>query len=232
MNQTQYRWLTIILVGFLIFNLGAWTAPLLMKAGYTRAGNLVYLLYAPLCHQMAQRSFFLFGDKIMYAPEELPIPLTGTSKDTLLTRQFKGNETLGWKVAWSDRMVYMYGGMWLALLMVTLLSSKRQIKPISIWWVGIIVLPMAIDGITHFLSDIDGLFAGFRYSNEWLAALTGHIFPASFYQGDALGSFNSWMRLISGLIFGFGVIWFTVPYILYSLDEGARSHRSSPVESL
>ena len=54
---------------------------------------------------------------------------------------------------------------------------------------------------------------GFRDSNAWLAAFTGHALPGWFYAGDALGSFNSWMRLITGTLFGIGVVWLAYPYI-------------------
>ena len=39
------------------------------------------------------------------------------------------------------------------------------------------------------------------------------MFPETFYAGDALGSFNSWMRLITGILFGLGTVWLTFPYI-------------------
>lgn len=75
------------------------------------------------------------------------------------------------------------------------------------------LLPMFIDGGTHFLSDLAGLGQGFRYTSVWLANLTNHVFPATFYAGDALGSFNSWMRLITGQLFGLGVVRFGFPYL-------------------
>jgi hypothetical protein len=62
------------------------------------------------------------------------------------------------------------------------------------------------------------LTTGFRYHNVWLAALSGHIFPAGFYNGDALGSFNSWMRLITGLLAAIGAVWLAFPLI----DRSAR----------
>jgi hypothetical protein len=37
--------------------------------------------------------------------------------------------------------------------------------------------------------------------------------PASFYAGDALGSFNSLLRLISGVLFSLGVVWLAAPYL-------------------
>jgi hypothetical protein len=81
---------------------------------------------------------------------------------------------------------------------------------------------MGIDGTTHFLSDITGIGQGFRYTNAWLAALTNNAFPSSFYIGDALGSFNSWMRLLTGVFFGIGVVWFGFPYLDLALSEQAR----------
>lgn len=74
-------------------------------------------------------------------------------------------------------------------------------------------LLMALDGGTHFVSDLFGLQQGFRYGNAWLAALTRQVFPATYYVGNALGSFNSWMRLFTGLFFGAGIVWFGFPYI-------------------
>ncbi|KAA3661888.1 MAG: DUF2085 domain-containing protein [Chloroflexi bacterium] len=82
------------------------------------------------------------------------------------------------------------------------------------------LLPMAIDGFTHMISDFtQGIGGGFRDSNAWLADLTNHMFPATFYIGDAFGSFNSWMRLLTGILFGLGVVWFLYPRIQDSFAE-------------
>jgi hypothetical protein len=74
-------------------------------------------------------------------------------------------------------------------------------------------LPITVDGGTHMLSDLAGIGQGFRDSNQLLAALTNNALSASFYAGDALGSFNSWMRIITGLLAGLGIVWFVFPYI-------------------
>ena len=63
------------------------------------------------------------------------------------------------------------------------------------------------------ISDFAGIGQGFRDTNLWLADLTNYQFSAGFYAGDALGSFNSWMRLLSGLFFGIGVVLFGFPYL-------------------
>jgi len=217
-HATRYltqHWLMIFLVVYGVFNLVPFLAPVVMHLGWTAAGNRIYDAYSLMCHQMAQRSFFLFGSKVMYNADQLPLQLTGNSgTDMLLLRQFRGNEIVGWKVAWSDRMVSMYGGIWLAGAAYLLLSRIRNIRPLSWWVFGLLVLPMAIDGGTHMISDTaGGLFEGFRYRNEWLASLTARALPISFYRGDALGSFNSWMRLFSGVLFGIGIAGLAFPYI-------------------
>ena len=217
--MTQH-WLLLFLLLYGIFNLLPFAAPVLMKLGWTTLGNIVYDAYSFLCHQMAQRSFFLFGDKLMYNADQLPLALTGSAgQDTALLRHFRGNETFGWKVAWSDRMVSLYTGVWFAVLVYWILARRRVIAPASPWVALALALPMVLDGGTHMISDqVGGLTGGFRYTNNWLATLTGHALPASFYAGDALGSFNSWMRLLSGALFAAGVVWFCFPY----LDRYAR----------
>jgi hypothetical protein len=75
---------------------------------------------------------------------------------------------------------------------------------------------MVIDGGTHFLSDLQAgtnFGTGFRDANVWLAQLTNYALPATFYAGDALGSFNSSMRLLTGVLFGIGLVWFAFPYV-------------------
>jgi hypothetical protein len=81
------------------------------------------------------------------------------------------------------------------------------------WWgLALLLFPLAIDGSTHLISDLlGGIGGGFRTDNAWLADLTNHVFPATFYAGDALGSFNSSVRLVTGLLFGLGIVWFLYP---------------------
>jgi hypothetical protein len=63
------------------------------------------------------------------------------------------------------------------------------------------------------LSDFAGIGMGFRDTNIWLVELTNNAFSAAFYAGDNLGSFNSWMRLITGILFGLGAGWYLFPMI-------------------
>jgi hypothetical protein len=72
------------------------------------------------------------------------------------------------------------------------------------------------------ISDLAGIGQGFRDSNAWLATLTNNIFLATFYSGDAFGSFNSWMRLITGALFGLGAVWLAYPYVESAFADAAR----------
>jgi len=42
-----------------------WLAPILMHLGAAGPADLIYLFYSPQCHQLPQRSYFLFGDRLM-----------------------------------------------------------------------------------------------------------------------------------------------------------------------
>lgn len=199
-------------------------APVFLKIGWIGPANLIYTFYSFQCHQLPQRSFFLFGPKTMYSLPEIQSVWQNTD-DPLVLRQFIGNPQMGWKVAWSDRMVYMYastlifGILWWAL--------RRQVKPLPWWGLAFFLLPMFFDGTSHFISDFAGLGQGFRYDNAWLANLTHHAFSNSFYVGNALGSFNSWMRLVSGIFFGIGVVWFGFPYLAAWFREVAEIHTTN-----
>jgi len=68
---------------------------------------------------------FFFGPKPMYSYAEIKAvwPLDGFEG----LRQFLGNPEMGYKVAWSDRMISTYGGIWLGALayVVTLRRLPR-----------------------------------------------------------------------------------------------------------
>lgn len=203
-----------------------WLAPLFMTLGWTKAADAIYFIYQTQCHQLPQRSFFLFGNKAMYSLAEVQAVWENSVHPNIL-RQFTGDTEMGWKVAWSDRMVFMYTSIifWGIIFYRPL---RRGLKPIHWSLFLLLLLPMAIDGGTHFISDIlGGIGGGFRYENLWLADLTNGTFPVTFYAGDALGSFNSWMRLISGILFALGIVWFFFPYLQRSIVyEPNHSHPS------
>lgn len=196
-------------------------APVFMQWGWTGAGKAIYLIYSFLCHQLPERSYFLFGPKVTYSLTEIQTAWQNTTNPMLL-RQFVGDPEMGWKVAWSDRMVSMYTSTY--ILGLLWYPFRRRFKSVSWWGLIFFMLPMAVDGSTHLLSDLAGIGEGFRYTNAWLAALTNNSFPTSFYIGDALGSFNSWMRILTGVLFGIGIIWFGLPYVNEAFEYQASKH--------
>jgi uncharacterized membrane protein len=214
-HQERTRWLSrhwfhafILLWG--TFVAVPWLAPVLMRLGWVEPARLIYFAYSFVCHQLPERSWFLFGRSASY-PLAVIQGAWRNTVDPLVLRQFIGNPTMGYKVAWSDRMVSMYTSIPLAALIWW--SLRRKMRPMSVLAFVLLALPMALDGGTHMLSDFAAFGMGFRDTNVWLAALTHNALPAWFYAGDALGSFNSWMRLITGTLFGLGAAWFVMPYL-------------------
>jgi uncharacterized membrane protein len=222
------HWLLVVSLMLGLYIGLPWLAPLFMKLGWTGAGNAIYLIYSTQCHQLPQRSFFLFGSRPMYSLAEIQAAWKVTD-NPLILRQFVGNQEMGWKVAWSDRMVSMYGGLFFSGLLYWPL--RKRLKPLPLWGFALLILPMALDGGTHFLSDLAGIGQGFRDSNAWLATLTRNAFPATFYAGDALGSFNSWMRLITGILFGIGIVWLAYPYLESAFADITREIEDTPARA-
>ncbi len=223
LNRMAYwicqHWIVLFGVLYGLYVAIPFLAPVFMAIGITPLGRLIYFLYSYLCHQLPERSFFLFGPKIMVPLAEIQANWKMTD-NPLILRQFVGNSALGWKVAWSDRMVYMFT----SILFVAWLWWVFRNRLPNISWKGLVLflLPMALDGGTHFLSDLLAHHHGFRDSNAWLAAITQHAFAPAFYAGDAWGSFNSIMRMVTGILFGVGIVWFGFPYLEeYFKDQAA-----------
>lgn len=204
----------------LVYGLWIWLpflAPEFMHIGWDGAGRVLYFIYSFFCHQLPERSYFLFGQQTMYSLGAIQAAWRDTF-NPLVLRQFIGSPIMGWKIAWSDRMISFYGSVWVFAVLWSPL--RRKIKALSWWGLVLFLLPIALDGGTHMLSDLAGIGQGFRYTNQWLAILTHNAFPSSFYLGDALGSFNSWMRIITGILAGLGIVWFAFPHLEESFAEG------------
>lgn len=194
-------------------------APVFMRWGWETPAKTIYLIYSFLCHQLPQRSYFLFGSNLTYSLSEIQAAWQNTL-NPLVLRQFVGTAQMGWKVAWSDRMVSMFISLWLFAMLWRPL--RRWLKPLPWWGLVLLLLPMAVDGTSHLISDLYGIGQGFRDSNTWLANLTNNAFHPGFYSGDAWGSFNSLMRLLTGVLFGVGIVWFSFPYLDAALTQQAQ----------
>ncbi len=177
-----------------------------MAAGWTGVGTAIYTIYSPLCHQLPQRSWFLFGDKVTYTLAEINQIFPYTDEGNL--RHFIGTPSMGWKVAWSDRMISFY---WMTPVWGVVYAALRQrynLQPLSLKVILLALVPLIIDGITHIANDaIYGVAGdGFRNTNDWLAWLTADAFPG-FYTGDHFGTFNWWMRLLTGILAAWGLVF-------------------------
>lgn len=215
-----HHWLAVFNVVWGVYVLTPWLAPIFMQVNLTHLGRLIYTIYSTQCHQLPERSYFLFGPQVMYTMSQIQAVWPHTDPATL--RQFIGSAAYGFKVAWSDRMVSLYTTIWFMGLVFAL--TRRRLRPMSLWVAALLILPLALDGTTHMVSDMfGGIAQGFRYDNAWLATLTNHILPAWFYAGDALGSFNWGMRLISGVLGGIAIGWVALTALHISVQQTTDS---------
>jgi len=215
-SRLSSHWFLVFLIAYGLWVWLPWSAPEFMHLGLYGPGRVVYFIYSFFCHQLPERSFFLFGPKTMYSLPAIQTAWQNTI-NPLVLRQFTGNPGMGWKVAWSDRMISFYGSVWVFALVWGAL--RRKIRALPWWGFALLLLPILLDGGTHMISDFAGIGQGFRYTNQWLASITHSAFPAPFYAGDALGSFNSWMRLMTGVLAGLGIVWFVFPYVEASFAQ-------------
>lgn len=213
------RWLLVFAVTYGLWVWLPFAAPVAMHFGWNGLGRAIYLFYSFFCHQLPERSFFLFGRAPMYSLAAFQAA-GSNSLNPFILRRFLGNDSLGWKVAWSDRMISFYTSIWAFTLLWQMF--RRRSRPLPWWGLILFLLPIVLDGGSHAASDLAGIGQGFRDSNAWLAALTSYAFPTSFYIGDAIGSFNSIMRLITGVLAGLGLVWFAFPYVEASFAQDQR----------
>lgn len=214
---TQH-WLGIFIVVYGTWVLLPFTAPVLMNIGATTPAQVVYFIYSFFCHQLPERSLFFFGPQAMYSLDQ--IGKVWSTESQLVLRQFIGTPEMGWKMAWSDRMISTYGGVWLGGL-VWALIGKRAPRVSLAAWILLGILPLGLDGFSHFINDIvaGSSGQGFRDTNDWLRVITVNRLPDSFYYGNMLGSFNSWARWITGLLFGFTTVFAIFPIVRDALKE-------------
>ena len=210
------HWFEAFAVAYGLWVLLPWLAPVFMHLGWEGAGRGLYALYSVFCHQLPERSYFLFGQQAAYSLDAIQAAWQDTA-NPLILRKFVGTEPMGWKVAWSDRMISFYSSVWLIALGWRAL--RRRIRPLPGWAFVLLLIPLMLDGVTHAISDLSGIGLGFRDSNSWLALLTGEMLPNWFYSGDGLGSFNSWARLVTGVLGGLGIVWFVFPHTERAFEQ-------------
>jgi uncharacterized membrane protein len=174
---------------------GSFLAPILMQTGHEGAAAVVYRFYKLFCHQYPVRSWFLQGGRIVtYGAAS-----TALDAELQYARDFIGNATLGYKVAFCQRDVAIYGAILVAGLLYGLLRHRwRSSIP---WWVYIFVglVPMGVDG-------------GYQIISQLLGQL--HLFPwLPVYESTAL------MRALTGAAFGATTVAFIYPQMNEFFEE-------------
>src|SRR5512138_1784823 len=101
-KQSIFDWISNHWFETFLIVYGTWVwlpffAPVFMHLGWTGPGKAIYFIYSFFCHQLPERSFFFFGNKGMYALNEIQAAWKSTI-DPMVLRRFVGNATLGWKV--------------------------------------------------------------------------------------------------------------------------------------
>lgn len=201
-------------------------APALMNAGATGPANFIYRLYSPMCHQMASRSFFLFGEQYAY-PRELagtdltPIDAYWDSLPALqgvprypetageLAQQLaalraeRGDAQLGFKMALCERDIAIYGFMFLGTLLYGVVRRFRRVPRLPFWLFLIIGLaPIALDGFSQ-------LFGTY-----------GQALDIAFFQQEIFNRESTpFLRTATGALFGFSLVWTFFPYVDRSMGE-------------
>lgn len=162
-------------------------APALMASGVTGPAGLIYRGYGMVCHQLAYRSFFLFGEQPVYPrtsagveglesyAQATGLGETNSGEDIFTARNFVGNETVGYKVALCERDVAIYGAILLFGILFAL--SGHRIRPLH-WalWFLIGLAPIGLDGFSQLFSQPPFNLIDYRESTPTLRVLTGALF--------------------------------------------------------
>ena len=193
------HWLAVFNSLALIYVGLPFLAPTLMHLGAETAASLIYTVYRPLCHQLPQRSWFLFGPQISYRLPEL-MELAGGQVTGAFSSGFVGNRELGYKMAFCQRDTAIYGAIFFFGLLYGLLRRRWDVRPLT-WW-GYILLglvPMGIDG-------------GYQFISYALPLLFPRL-SLTPYETTPL------MRIITGTAFGLATIWLAYPYVQSSMED-------------
>ena len=201
----SHHWLAVVNLMVFIYVGLPFLAPVLMKVGATIPANAIYTAYSPLCHQLAFRSFFLFGEQPYYPRAAAGVAealsfgqATGLNENDLLSaRAFRGNDQLGYKVAVCERDVAIY----IAIVLFGLLFAVtgRRLKPLHwVLWLALAIFPIGLDGFSQLFSQLN-------------LPMLNVIFP---YRES-----TPFLRVLTGAFFGFFTAWFGLPYMEDSMRE-------------
>lgn len=179
----------------------AFLAPVLLANGNKLTSNIIYTVYGRLCHQLSYRSWFLFGEQPAYPRAIANVQglnpyetATGLDPQDLQSAvSFRGNKILGYKVAFCQRDIAIYGA--ILLFGVIFALTKRTIPPLPLLaWILLGLLPIGLDGVSQLISQLPWDIIPVRESTPLL-------------------------RTITGALFGFSTAWFGYPIVEQSMTE-------------
>jgi uncharacterized membrane protein len=176
------HWLAILNLIVLIYVGLPFLAPVFMKVGMEGPANLIYTAYSPLCHQFSFRSFFMFGPQPFYEASDPVWQTVGIDPFDMVARfaakAFVGNEQMGFKVAYCERDVAIYGAIFLGGLIFGLVRSRGiRIKPLNFIVYAIVGIgPIAFDGFSQLFSQQPFNWLPMRESTPLFRVLTGSLF--------------------------------------------------------
>jgi uncharacterized membrane protein len=145
-------------------------APVFMKVGLETPARIIYRGYGFVCHQLAFRSFFLFGEQPVYPrtaagmagllslKQATGLDEASTGDALLAASRFVGNDVVGYKIALCERDMAIYGSILLYI------------------WVLVGLVPIGLDGMSQLLSQPPFSFWAFRESTPYLRVITGFLF--------------------------------------------------------
>lgn len=173
------HWLRLSLIAMGIFVGLPWLAPVFAALGWWDLATPLYTAYALTCHQLPERAGYV----------------------------------LGYQVAFCYRNTALYAGVFIFGLLYMMARDRGALrlqwlrKPLVWWGFVLLLIPIAVDGITHTL--------GLRDQFDWMMDSTF----GSFYIGSQPLSLNWWLRILTGLLAALGAVWFAFPRMQRAVDE-------------
>ncbi len=202
------HWLAIVNTLALLYVGIPILSAVLLYLGAEGPGGIIQSVYGPpVCHQLPQRSWFLFGQKFSYRLPELmayegiePHPKQWQDVEAVYSAVRYGDATLGYKVALCQRDVAIYGTILIAGLALSLLRRRWKVHPIP-WWIYIAfgIVPIGIDG-----------------GYQWVTYILDILLPAS---PIPVHETTLALRTLTGALFGLATVWLAYPHVQDAMDD-------------
>lgn len=171
------HWVGMVCGALALFVGLAWLTPVFAALGWWFVANPLYTAYALTCHQLPERA----------------------------------GSVLGYQVAFCYRNTALYGGTLLFGMLYSVardrgLPGLRWLKsPLPWWGFALLLLPMAVDGLSHMLGLRDDMFPGGSFD--------------MFLVGSQAFSLNWWLRIVTGALAALGGVWFAFPRMDKTMEE-------------